>query len=235
MNLLYPILYWTAAIASLAGAPRADELADHVVFEKDDALYGRIGSSSAVDKLSDQEHFERADRAEGRSYVLLRFDDHRTWLTVLDCDTEGNLKRVRTVLNEKLDDASAILDAEFLPDGKLFVVLHVDTALKVALVLDPRTNQRTFLIGNEFTWDKSGKHVAYFFVDPSGAVAENAPEQIWIDGRKVCDGPVGGTGNLTWDESGANVTATFPQPGKKDLSLVVRAANGAAVAQLGGE
>jgi hypothetical protein len=207
----------------------ADELAGHVVYEQGDALYGRVEPDPGVEQLSDNAHFVKANRSGVCSYVLLRSDDHRQWLTVLECDPQGALKHLRTVLDEKLADATAILNAGYLPDGRLFIVLHSTPSLDIAVALDSQSN-RTVMLGNSFTWDQSGKHIAYFF-QPAGEPGEKAVAQLWMDGRKICDGPASETGDLSWDDMGTSLTATFPQAGQKDLNIVIRATDGVTIAQ----
>jgi len=227
--LIHPIVYCTVALMSLSPAPHADELADHFVFEQGSSLCGRIGADGPIETLSDNAHFLKAEHEGICSYVILRSDDRRSWLTIMECDSAGNLHKVRTLLDEKLNDATAILDASFLPGGRLFVVLHINPSLDVAVAIDPQTSERLVMLGNTFTCDKSGRHIAYL-LEPASST-EASPTEIWMDGRKICDAPRTQGGDLQWDDTGTHLTGTFAEPGAKEVKLVIRVTDSVTVAQ----
>ena len=139
--------------------PHPDEVADHVVFEQSDGLYGPgslCPERTTSEKLSDKAHFEKAERAGKCVYALHRFDDRRSWLTVLECNEHGNLGAAYEPSSTRNSiSATAILDASFLPDGRLFVVMHVNPSLDVALALGAQAGDRMVMAGNSFTWDKN--------------------------------------------------------------------------------
>ena len=227
----WTILIPALLLAFLAPAPcRADDLSDHILFETGDALCGKIGHNGAVETLTDRAQNEKVDRAGDRFYILLRFDKQHAWLKVLQCDAEsGSLKKVSTIADAKIDSITAILSATILPDGRLYIETHVDPALCVAVAMDVATSAKLILRGNRFTWDSTGRHIAYFLEkrreDKSAATME-----LWLDGKKVREVPANEEADLTWDAAGVRLTATFPQKDKKDQPLVLRVSEKDAVA-----
>ncbi len=229
MIFIHPIVYSTLALLSLTATPHVDDLAEHVVFEQGGFLCGRIGSDGAVETLCDSAHYQKAERDGACSYVLLRSDDSRSWLTVLECDSSGNLQKVRTIRDEKLAPATAILDSSFLPDGRLFTILHINPNLDVAVAVNPKTSERLVMLGNTFTCDRFGRHIAYL-LEPSGTEGAAATE-IWMDGCKICNAPKTEGGDLNWDDAGIRLTGTFAEPGQKEVKIVLRVIEDTAVAR----
>jgi hypothetical protein len=226
------ILISALALASLAPAPlcRADDLSDHILFETGDALCGKIGSDGPVEKLSDRAHYEKVDQAGVRFYILLRYDKDRAWLKVFQCDAEsGSVKKVSTIADPRIDPITAILSATVLPDGRLFIETHVNPALCVAVAMDMTTGAKMILRGNRFTWDSTGRHIAYY-LQASPEEKPAATMQLWLDGKKLKEVPANDEADLTWDAAGVRLTATFPQKGKKEQTLVLRVSEKDAVA-----
>jgi hypothetical protein len=228
----WTILIPALLLAFLAPEPpcRADDLSDYILFETGDALCGKIGSDGPVEKLSDRAHYEKVDRDGDRFYILLRYDDHHAWLKVFQCEAEsGSVRKVSTIADVKIDPITAILSATILPDGRLFIETHVSPALCVAVAMDVTTGAKLILRGNRFTWDSTGRHIAYFLQPPT----DDKPAtqmQLWLDGKKLRDVPANDGADLTWDAGGVRLTATFPQKDKKDQTIVMRVGEKDAVA-----
>ncbi|HWE95660.1 MAG TPA: hypothetical protein VG269_16970 [Tepidisphaeraceae bacterium] len=155
------LLLCATALLLWAEVSRAGELSDHFVTERADGLWGRIGPNGAPELLSDKAHYEKVEHHGEPCYVLLRFDEQRSWIKILECDASGGLRRIRTIADENVACATAILAASFLPDDRLAVLLHVNPTVSVAVTVDLETNRRRVLTGNAFTQDASGLHVAY--------------------------------------------------------------------------
>ena len=139
------IIFCTIALLAINPGARAEDLAYHLIFEQQDALFGRTGASGPAEKLCDKAHYEKAERDGSRYYVLLRYDDHRTWLTVLQCDSAGVLRSVRTIADKKLQPVTAIMSASFLSDGRLLVDTHVSPRVSISVTLDMTTGQQSIL------------------------------------------------------------------------------------------
>jgi hypothetical protein len=161
MRWLRLLLCATALLLS-AEVSRSGELSDHFVSERADGLWGRIGQDGAPELLSDKAHYEKVEHHGEPCYVLLRFDEQRSWLKILECDASGALRRIRTVAGEDVACATAILTAAFLLDDRLAVLLHVNPTVSVAVTLDLETNRRWVLTGNAVVVDAAGRQVAYF-------------------------------------------------------------------------
>jgi hypothetical protein len=192
------------ALFPLASTIHAGDLSDHIVFEQGETLYGRIGSAGQVEKLSDRAHYEKVDRDGRHWYVLHRSDSQRAWLKILECDSTGALQMIRTVTDPKLQETTAIDQAQFLSDGRLFVVLHVNPSLGAAVALNCKTGERAVFFGHTFTPDSSGQHIAYLRDEDVGS-GESDMTELWVDGKKACQLPAAQANGISWTANGTAV------------------------------
>lgn len=143
--------------------------------------------------------------------MLLRSDGRRSWLTLLDCDSSGNLLRVRTVVDERLTPATAVMDASIHADGRCFALLHVNPSTDLGVLIGPNASDRTIFSGNTFTWTASGRHIAYFIEQYDAS--NNQTLEVWIDGHKACEAGCD-DGDLSWNAAGTQLTVTLSTNGK---------------------
>jgi hypothetical protein len=197
------IIFAGALLLALAGAVCAANLADHVVFVQGQTLCGRIGAGP-VERLSDRAHYEQIDHDGRHWYVLHRSDGRRAWLKILECETTGALRSVGDITDARLQETTAIDRAEFLPDGRLFVVLHVNPSVSAAVAMSYPTGDRTIFLGHTFTPDPSGRHIAYFR-EPAGESKNAETAELWVDGKKACELPAAQANDIAWTPTGTAV------------------------------
>ena len=119
-----------------AAPSRADDLRDHTVFERADILFGRIGVSGSCEKLADAAHYEKVEFAGHRVFVLLCWDQRRSWVKILDCDTNGTLLGIGTLSDKAIDSVTAISRVEIQNDSSLKIDLHVNPQRDISRTVD---------------------------------------------------------------------------------------------------
>ena len=112
------------------------------------------------------------------------------------------------MLDERLNEATAIVDASFLPDGRLFAVLHARSLRRRRSRVECHDKRPlSSLRGYGFTWDDAGKHIACL-LDTPRTDASNPPTSVWLDGKKVAD-PGENWKSLAWNANGTELHIQF--------------------------
>lgn len=189
-----------------------------VVFERGSALFGRINPGAPMEMLCDSSQFEAIERDGIHYFVLLKWDEQRTWLKILECSGDGSIRKTHTVLDDNLKDATAIQSLQFLPDGRLLAVLHVSPTNSIAIAIDFADSTFVAMSGTDFTPDPTGRHIAYL-VAPADDGEHPSPVEVWLDGRKLADLPAIEGATLSWDASGSRVIAAVSEPGLAPSTL----------------
>jgi len=154
VKLLGSLLAVAMASGLMVAAVRGRGVSDGTVFEQDGALFSQIGVGGTAEQLADAAHYEKIDRPGSRFYVVLQWDQRRTWLKILSCQPGGLLCQTQTILDDKLNEVTAIDRAERLPDGRLSVLLHVNPSRSVMVMVDPQRQQATVKLRD---WDDAGE------------------------------------------------------------------------------
>ena len=120
---------------------RADDLSSHVLYERPDGLWGRYDGDNT--QLCDRGHYERIDLNGSPCYVLLRYDQQRTWIKVLQCESSGAVCHVYTITGQPLREATAIETIDHIGPHQLAICLHVSPRETLRVTFDLSSGTKT--------------------------------------------------------------------------------------------
>lgn len=168
------------------------------VFELPDWLMCDRGADGDTIILAPRHRYIPVKGGRPQEFAFFDVSADPASLCVVRLGDDGYVEWCDAFQGSAWEAATALQSAEWLKDGRLFAVAHVNPSLGLGILVEVPKRSTEVYEGRGFIWSPDVRHVAYFQEPPHFGAPGWVPAKIMIDHKKLAEIPRNSGRSIVW-------------------------------------
>ncbi|MBI5722943.1 MAG: SGNH/GDSL hydrolase family protein [Planctomycetes bacterium] len=151
--------------------------------------------------LAKEDHVKNVSWSNNTAYVFLQISEREDiGIRIILC-SKGFILKDNVYNSEDLSVATALMEAKYIGDNKIFVDLHVNPSLNVGAICNVNSNNVECFLGAGFKWIPDHRKLAYIVWPPHFGSPETAKATLYVGRKKITELPGHEIFDIEWKDS----------------------------------